>query len=898
MNIRVVGLRTNARSFPLGVDTPQPEFAWKLLCPEPDTLQTAYAIQVSGSPEFADDVVWDTGKVTSDAQFGVVYAGAPLESSHRYWWRVRVWDRAGIASPWSELAWFETAILDPARWSALWIGTAASASKGDDSVLYLRGSLELPAEVSWARAYVSALGWYRLFFNSHDLTGNALVPRWTPLDKIVEYQTYDVTNQLHAGLNVVAMAVGDGRFRGCLGGLNRRARYGDQLAGVAQIEIELVDRRKLSFVTDERWYAGPGRILSSDPKRGERTDLRIPDEDWLLAPHPPPRFTPVRVMPPASRRLIAEEVDRVCEVDRVPAQRIFRSPSGKQIIDFGQNFAGVARIRLSGAAGASVGLTFSELLTPDGELDVEYIQLPLHRPSYQRDRVTLPGGSVWYQPWFTIHGFRYAEVDGISTPLEVADAEAIVLSSQLPVYGSFHCSDPRLDRLHDNVFWSLRSNFVDTPTDCPTRERSGWTGDIQVFSLAATTFVDAQAFLRRYLRNLAVEQLPNGTVPPFIPTECSEFSGGMSKIFRFVSTAVGWGDASIMIPWNLYQYYGDRMVLERQYESMRLWIDHLERDARTRRGWGRRLSKRVGKLEPYLLDSGFHWGEWLRPGESFVAMAHEAFVAKSVVATAYFAHSTRLLSRIAGILGREQDARHYGELSGHVREAWRAAFLHRDGRIGNDKQDDYVRALAFDLLTPEEQPAALARLVTLIERAGDHLGTGFLSTPMLLPVLAAHGRPDLAFRLLLQTTNPSWLFQVERGATTVWETWEGYDKNGKGKFSHNHYAFGAVAAWLQEGIAGLSPAAPGYRRIRIAPLIGGGLTYATGSLETPFGLASSAWRLVDGFVDLDVSTPLGTTAEIHLGDGRVEEVGSGTYHFRWAHSPATLPGMSSAASGS
>lgn len=884
MSLRVTDLRTNTRTLPLGIDTPEPEFAWKLVSAEPDAVQTAYEIQVFASREFEGRPIWQIGKIASDAQFGVVYAGSPLESSHRYFWRVRAWDRIGVASEWSEPSWFETAILDPARWAAVWIGSAPPASKDDDSTLYLRGVVELPADdVVWARAYVSALGWYRLFVNGQDVTGNALVPRWTPLDKIIEYQTYDVTAQFRAGLNIVAMAIGDGRYRGCLGAIQRRARYGNRLAGFAQIELEFANGRKLTFVTDPRWHAGPGRILSSDPKRGERVDFRIRDDDWLLSPQPPTRFGPAHALPPMSRRLVAEEVDRVCEVDRILPQRILQSPSGKLIVDFGQNFAGFARIKLSGTEGASIRMTHSELLTPDGELDVDYIQLPFHHPPQERNEVILGGEPVWYQPWFTIHGFRCVEVDGLATLLDATDAEAIVMSSQLPTAGAFQCSDSRLNRLHHNVLWGLRSNFVDTPTDCPTRERSGWTGDIQVFAPAATTFVDAQAFLRRYLRNLAIEQLPNGTVPPFIPSESSEFSGGLPRVFRFVSTAVGWGDASILIPWTLYQRYGDRIVLERQYESMRRWVDHLERDARTRRGWGRRFSKRVGKLEDYVLDGGFHWGEWLRPGESFVTMAYEAFIAKAVVATAYFAHSTRLLSRIAEILGREEDARRYGVLSGHVREAWRAAFLHSDGHIGNNKQDDYVRALAFDLLTPQERPAALGRLVALIEKAGDHLGTGFLSTPMLLPVLAAHGRQDLAFRLLLQTTNPSWLSQVERGATTVWETWEGYDKNGKGKFSHNHYAFGTVATWLQEGIAGLSPAAPGYRRIRVAPLIGGGLTYAEGSIETPFGPAKSSWRLADGCVDLEIAIPPGTAAEVHLGDGRIEQVGSGTRQFRWAY---------------
>jgi alpha-L-rhamnosidase len=885
MSTRVYDLKTNNRREARGIDSPKPEFAWKFATSAHDAIQTAYTIQVSSEEGFNGKLVWDTGKITSSEQFGIVYAGHPLRSMLGYFWRVRIWDASDTQSDWSETAYFETAALDSFHWAARWISSERT-SKNDKATLYLRGSVDLPAPILKARAYVSALGWYRLFVNGHDMTGNALVPRFTPFDKIVEYQTYDVTEQLQSGMNIIGITVGDGRYRGHLGVMRHRAVYGNRLAAFAQIHMELADGTKSTFATNEQWVVGTGRIIESDPIYGERVDLNISNDDWMTAPEPPPRFTPAHILPPSPRKLIAEEVNRVQEVERLPAKRMLSSPSGKQIIDFGQNLAGYVRIKLTGTKGTKIRLTHSEVVRQDGELDTNYL-LPLPwalKPTAEYDEVLLSGESCWFQPWFTIHGFRYVEIDGLEYKLELNDIQAVALSSDLSPVGTFECSDSRLNQFHRNVFWSLRSNFTDTPTDCPTRERSGWTGDIQVFSPTATKYVDSQAFLRRYLRNITLEQFPNGTLPSFIPSESSAFSGGMSRMFRYVSTSTGWGDASVFIPWTLYQYYGDRLVLECQYESSRRWVDHLEHEARNNRGRGRWFAQDLGDLENYIMDSGYHWGEWLRPGEGLTSIFWSAVIPNAVVATAYFAQSSYLLSEIATILDDEQNASHYAKLSEKVRIAWRAAFVRDDGhRIGEDKQEDYVRALAFNLITSDQRHAALNRLVELIEQNDNHLATGLLSTRMLLPVLAENGRPDVAMNLLLQDTQPSWLSQIERGATTIWETWEGYDKHGKAWFSQNHYGLGAIAGWLQEGIAGLSPIAPGYRRFRVAPLVAGGLTYATATIETPFGYAKSAWRVTDSIVKLEVIVPPGTSANIYLGNGCNEQVGSGTHHFEWNH---------------
>jgi alpha-L-rhamnosidase len=473
-------------------------------------------------------------------------------------------------------------------------------------------------------------------------------------------------------------------------------------------------------------------------------------------------------------------------------------------------------------------------------------------------------------------------VAGLDHDLALPDVEGVVMSSALERAGEFSCSDERLNQLHSNVYWSLRSNFTDTPTDCPTRERSGWTGDIQAFAPAAAKFVDTQAYLRRYLVNLAIEQLPGGEVPIFIPAQIDRPSRLSRIMMRYMAEAAGWGDAAVLLPWTLYQHYGDRAVLHTQYNSMTRWVDSMAKRAARKPGlWRKPKKRRPKEIERYIIDSGFDFGEWLRPGTEGLDKLFDGLKLGGVVATAYLANSARILAHIAGVLGRAEDEAIYRDLSDKTRNAWRTVYVQPDGIIGTDRQDDYVRALAFDLLEPADRPAATARLVALIEAAGDHLGTGFLSTPMLLPVLADNGRMDVAWRLLLQTTNPSWLYQIECGATTIWETWEGYKPDGTPDQSHNHYTFGAVANFLIERIVGLAPAEPGYRTIAVRPGVDGPLTHASGSVRTPFGLASAEWSVADANVTLWLTVPPGTHAEVDMGQAGLKSVGSGVHKLTW-----------------
>ncbi|KAH0286024.1 hypothetical protein M436DRAFT_66752 [Aureobasidium namibiae CBS 147.97] len=900
MSTSAYNLRTDYLSEAFGIDNPRPEFSWRLEASDPSdknaiVFQNAYRVQVALLDTFRpNSIVWDSDIVRSQDQFGIIYAGGLLQSITKYYWRVQLYDMHDGCSGWSKTAKFETAIMDARLWKANWI---TGPVEDTEHAMYFRGCLTVPTGVLKARAFVSALGWYRLFVNGRDLTGNCCVPRWTPMNSVVEYQDYDITGYLKPGLNHFSVVVGDGRWRGSLGLRDTRAKHHDPVATFCQVNINMKDGNRIVHGSSEEWLAGTGAIIRSDPKLGEEHDLRISSDEWLgvVAPTPPTvkgsRWTHARLLPQHySRKLIAEETPRTKEIGGLRPKGILRSPTGKQIFDFGQNIAGFVVAKLKGKAGTKVTITYSESIGPNGELDLDYT-LPIDGKA-QQDSCILSGKDTWFQPWFTRHGFRYAEIGGCKD-VGFNDIKALIVSADLPETGMFACSDWRLERWRENALRSMRANFADVITDCPTRERLCWMGDLQAISPTSTMFLDTQTYLRRTLRNVALEQLPDGTVPPFLPGECAQVYKGLWWPMSLITTSVGWGDACVLVPWTLYQYYGDKAVLKRQYGSMKRKVEQMVRDARNGRGgYGKYFKGERNEHEPYILDSDKMWGEWLEPGSGMWGLFKSLMIPSPNTATAYFAHNASVLAKAAEALGYAQDADHYRQLSERVRVAWRAAFVYSDSRIGDDKQDDYVRALAFNLIPETTRPDVIARLVEIIEDSNFHFGTTLLNTAILLTVLSDNGRADIAYKLLLNNQPRTFLNQVEAGATTTWETWTGYDETGRAKGSHNHVATGACTRWLQEGIIGITPLSPGYRKIKIRPLVGGGLDHASGGIETPFGLCKATWRVLPAtaMVKLCVSIPAGASGEVHLGNGEIHDVPAGTHFFEWldaASAPAS-----------
>ncbi len=772
----------------------------------------------------------------------------PLPSRSRGAVRVRV-RTAGVWSGWSDPAPFETPLLEAADWRARFV----SPRGGDGSAPVLCGRIELPAAVAQARLHVTSLGVHVATLNGQRVGDHHLDPGWTTYPARLRYRTHDVTDLLRSGANDLEILLGNGWYRGRLGWHGQRAFYGDRLAALAQLEIECADGSTHVLATGPDWTHRPSTVLDDDLYDGQHTDLR---RSTNSASDSAP--VPVDVLDEDLARLVPAASAPIRAVAVVPAVAITESPSGKRLIDFGENLVGWVRLRVRGNAGDEVTVRHAEVLE-DGELGVR----PL-RSARATDTYVLAGaGDELCEPSLTFHGFRYAQVDGG----EIVSAEAVVLSSDLPATGWFSCSEPDVETLHENVRRGMRGNFLDVPTDCPQRdERLGWTGDIQVFSPTAAFLADSAAFLTSWLRDLAAEQQPDGSVPFVVP-----------DVLRTPSPSVAaWSDAATVVPWVLYERYGDARVLAEQFSSMRAWVD--------------RQAALAGA--DLLWEGGFQFGDWLDPA----APPDDPFAARvdpDVVASAHLVRSARIVSDAAAVLGRDADAEHYRKLADAAREAFVGAYVTPGGRMSSDAPTAYAMALVWGLVTDERQRAGAGRrLADLVRVGGFRIATGFVGTPLICDALTRTGHVELAYRLLLERGCPSWLYPVTMGATTVWERWDSMLPDGSinpGEMtSFNHYALGAVADWLHRTVAGLAPAAPGYREIRVAPLPGGGLTHAAARHVTPYGLAAVSWTRADGRLAVEVTVPAGTVAHLELPGADPETVGPGS-HRREIDDPVPAP---------
>ncbi|MFJ4623960.1 family 78 glycoside hydrolase catalytic domain [Streptomyces sp. NPDC088812] len=563
------------------------------------------------------------------------------------------------------------------------------------------------------------------------------------------------------------------------------------------------------------------------------------------------------VLPYDLGRLVAPDGPPVRRTELVDPVAVITSPSGRTVLDFGQNLVGRLRIRVSGEAGRTVTLRHAEVLE-NGELGTR----PLRRAEATDSYTLRGGGTEEWEPRFTFHGFRYAEVDGWPGEIAPGDLRAVVCHTDMRRTGWFECSDPLVNKLHENVVWSMRGNFLDIPTDCPQRdERLGWTGDLQIFAPTASFLYDCAGLVRSWLTDLALQQSPEGWPPLWVP--------GFESVFpRFACAA--WGDAAVIVPWVMYRRFGDTGVLKAQYPSMKAWVDG--------------VTALTG--ERHLWDEGLQLGDWLDP----TAPPDRPFEARTdghLVATAHHALSAQLLADTAAVLGRDEDRAHYGKLAEAVRAAFHQEYVSPSGRLVSDSQTAYALALQFTLLPEEEQRRrAGRRLVELVRAGGFRIGIGFVGTPLICDALCAAGEYDAAYRLLLEQGCPSWLYPVTMGATTIWERWDSMLPDGAvnpgDMTSFNHYALGAVADWLHRTVAGLAPAAPGYRRLLVRPRPGGRLSHASAAHETPYGRAVVSWTREDGELRVSVTVPPNTTALVDLPGraGETVEVGSGQHLFR------------------
>jgi alpha-L-rhamnosidase len=846
----------------LGIGTDRPRLSWIVETGSSGWCQAGYEIEcfdADGKPR------GHTGRVESDQSVLVDWPFAPLESRERANVRVRAWGTDGSTSEWSEPACVEAGLLQAQDWTASFVTPVWDEDTGrPQRAPMLRREYSVRAGLAKARLYITALGVYEARINGLPVGDHVLEPGWTSYNHRLQYQTFDVTPLLREGRNAIGAMLGDGWYRGRLGyGGGRGNIYGNRLALLAQLELTYADGTNERIVTDETWRAETGPILSSDIYDGETYDARLERPGWSTPGYNDGDWRRVALLQRDLRTLVAPTGPPVRRTQEVAPIAIFKSPSGRTVVDFGQNLVGKVRVSVNGGAGQTITLRHAEVLE-NGELAMR----PL-RTAEATDRYTLRGdGPETWEPAFTFHGFRYAEVEGWPGELRPEDISAVVLHSDLERTGWFECSDPLINRLHENVIWSMRGNFLSIPTDCPQRdERLGWTGDLQVFTPTASFLYDTAGFLQSWLGDLAAEQKDaGGVVPVVVPDVLPE---------KPVPTAA-WGDAAVMVPWTLYERYGDEGILAAQLESMRSWVDLIAGVAGERRLW----------------EGGFQFGDWLDPSAPSERPS-EARTDPYLIATAYFARSAELVGRAAGVLGRAEDEARYLTLAAEIREAFGREYVTPAGRTLSDAATAYALAIQFGLLPDGEQRRhAGDMLAHLVRASGYHISTGFVGTPLICDALCAVGHLDAAYRLLMQRDCPSWLYAVTMGATTIWERWDSLLPDGSinpGEMtSFNHYAFGAVADWLHRTVAGLAPAEPGYRRIEFRPQPGGGLSSARARHKTPYGIAECAWAIEAGSIEVQVMVPPNTTAVVALPGRDTEpfEVGSGEH--RWFY-PYQVP---------
>ena len=845
----VTKLVTEYHTNPIGIDIEKPRFSWQIISDENNLKQTAYEIRVADSPENLykkSSLIWTSGIIDSDRSVNVNYEGPTLNSMQRAYWQVRIWDNKSKVTEWSSPAYWEMGILEPDSWKAQWISVKSEKQiDGARPCQYLRTEVLLPKKVKSARLYVTSLGLYEVFLNGQKVSNDLFTPGWTSYNKRLQYQTYDVSSMLNQN-TAIGVILGDGWYRGNIGFNNQRNYYGDKLALLLQLQVNYTDGTSEMVTTNDSWKTTTGPLLKSDIYNGETYDARLEMNDWDKPEFDDSKWGDVVVLPHSKDILVAPDGDPVKAIQEIKPIKLLTTPKGEIVFDMGQNMVGWIRLKVKGTRGDQVTLKFAEVLDKDGNFYTENL-----RRAKATDTYILKGdGEETYEPHFTFHGFRYVKLEGFPGTPTLNNITGVVIHSDMKRTGTFACSDTLINQLQHNIQWGQKGNFLDVPTDCPQRdERLGWTGDAQVFSMTAAFNFDVAAFYTKWLKDVAADQLPNGKLPHVIP-DVLKGSGG--------STA--WADAAVIVPWTVYLSYGDKRILKEQYPSMKGWIEYMK--------------SRAGDKNLWLGDE--HFGDWL----AFATTRSDypgATTNKDLIATAYYFYSTKLLSKIAGIIGNNEEADSYATLARNIKTAFNAEFVTPNGRLVSNTQTAYVLALSFGLLPDHLVPKTAKYLADDVEKF-KHLTTGFVGTPLLCQTLSDQGYKDLAFMLLTRKEYPSWLYPVTQGATTIWERWDGQKPDGtfqnEGMNSFNHYAYGAIGEWLYNYVAGINidPENPGYKHILLSPHPGDDLKYVNAELKSMYGLILSNWKFDDKNFIYEIEIPANTEATVTLPKAKSEQL--------------------------
>jgi len=916
-------LRCEYHNNPLGIDITSPRLSWITQSDNRGWKQSAYQILVASSQENLDQDrgdLWDSGKVEANQSIQIPYAGKPLLSHGQCFWKVKVWDQNGAASPWSQTATWSMGLLNEADWQAQWIGhdkavkitpnrDAELAGKGhkitiikalyglkgdpkkqidikeklqahvdagnlslkvtnefagkdpayeEKKVLeaqwlvedwksgivaneneicdltvgrpkqylpapYLRKEFTVATGVKRAIVYATAQGVYELSLNGQRVSNDVFMPGWTDYKQRIYYTAYDVTDLLKEGPNAIGAILGDGWFRGnisCIG----QNKYGNKLRLKAQLHIDYQNGQSEILATDPSWKASYGPILESDMQAGEVYDARLEMPGWSQAGFDQSSWSPIVTGASLKPLLQAYPGVPVRAVKELPAVKVSEPTPGTYVFDLGQNFSGWARLKVNGQAGDEVTMIFAEMLKDDGTAYT--INL---RSARAVDTYVLKGGGeeVW-EPRFTFHGFRYVQVTGLKEKPTADTITGIVLYSDSPESSSFECSNPMVNKIQENIVWGQRSNYLEVPTDCPQRdERLGWTGDTQVFIRTGCYNQDVSEFFTKWMVDLMDTQNRQGLF------------GNQAPVFHGHGAAA-WACAGIICPWTIYKVYGDTRMIETHYDAMVRYMDACGKDG-------------LGGRKVHT------WGDWLAPGGR---------PPTEFISAAYHAYTTSLMAEMAVALGKVDDATKYNKQFQDIRAHFQKTFVKPDGKIESELQTAYCMALSFDLLTAAQREQAEAHLIERIKKDNYHLSSGFLGIPILLPTLTDMGRSDIAYRIIQNTTFPSWGYSIEQGATTIWERWNSYSKDrgfGDVKMnSFNHYSLGACGEWMFRSMLGIETDGAGFKKITMKPELGEGITWAKGHYDSIHGRIGSDWKIENKTFHWNITVPANTSATVYL----------------------------------
>ena len=852
--MNAVNLKTEYLKNPLGIDITAPRLFWNC---DGGVTQTAYQVVCRDEN---GKILWDSGKISGSAM-RVQYAGDKLKSRSRVLWQVRLWDENGQPGEWSENASSELGLLDPADWQAVWITGNYRVNKKRRYPVDCFRKVFSVAAVKKARLYATACGVYEGKLNGKRIGDFIMAPGITDYRKRVQYQTYDVTELLQSGENELTFRLADGWYRGSCGAWGLKNQYGTETRLLAQLELTMTDGTLQTIATDGSWdWSNDGPIRFADNQDGEIVDAAcVPSYDRKA------KETSHPVIPTASNNVPVTEHERL-------KPTCITTPSGKTVLDFGQNIAGYVVFTVRGKRGQRIFLRFGEMLDAQGEFTQKNIQCSSKKVTTPLQQVdyTCKEGVNHYKTTFAIFGFQYVLVE-TEVPFQAGDFTAIAVYSDMERTGFFESSNSLLNKFVENTVWSAKNNHADLPTDCPTRERHGWTGDAQIFFKTASYLFAYAPMAKKYLHDVFDWQEKSGRLPHIVP------DGGADFYMRTMNGSVGWSDVGILIPERYAHMFADDSIAREFYDGMVSYARFMERRCgKTMPIFAERI--RLPKdAKKYLVNSGQSYGEWAEPTEVSGGFDWKDFSAPHPeVPTAYTAHVLELMADIAQKLGHAEDAQEFRTYSDGCKKAYQALVRTEKYKLDTDRQAQLVSPLYFDLLDENQTKYARKRLITALENFGWRLGTGFLSTPLILDALADIDL-EAAYRLLENEELPGWLCMPKNGATTIWEAWEGPNSVGGGIGSLNHYSKGAVVEWLFSSMCGIAVA--GENHFTIAPRPGGHFTYAKASYRSIFGTVESGWKKENGTWIFDIAVPANCTAEIVLPETAPQTVSAGIYHF-------------------